>query len=157
MPKLHDGIELFQLSEYSQAFDILFPFAEEGNAEAQSLIANIYHLGLGTDRDINKAIYWYGKSAAQDHVIALNNLANIFLTCNQECLIDTNKAVSLYRKAAELGFAPSQYFLGKMYLEGIGVDVDQTEAIKWLNFASANNFQPAKTMICSILHSDKSN
>jgi uncharacterized protein len=44
-----------------------------------------------------------------------------------------------------------------MYLEGIGVDVDQTEAIKWLNFASANNFQPAKTMICSILHSDKSN
>ena len=144
MSNLQNGIALFQSGEYSQAFEILLPFAEEGNAEAQSVIGCIYELGLGKDININNAIYWYEKSVAQDHIIALNNLANIFMYRDQECFIDTNKAVNLYRKAAELGLAPSQYMIGKIYLEGIGVDVDETEAIKWLKLASENDFEPAR-------------
>ncbi|TYQ27936.1 tetratricopeptide repeat protein [Pseudanabaena sp. UWO310] len=153
MSNLQNGLALFQSGEYSQSFDMLLPLAEEGNAEAQSVIGCIYELGLGKDIDMNKAIYWYEKSAAQDHIIALNNLANIFMYLYREGLIDTNKAVNLYRKAAELGMAPSQYMIGKIYLEGIGLDVNETEAVKWLKLASANDFEPAKTMLSSILSS----
>jgi uncharacterized protein len=150
MFKLQQGIEFFQASNYIAAFELLFPLAKDGNAEAQSVIACMYELGLGRKSEISKAIFWYEQSAVQGHIIALNNLANIFLIGKDGCLVDLSKAISLYRKSAELGFALSQYSLGKIYLEGFGVSTDKTEAIKWLKLAAEQNFQPAETMMTNI-------
>src|SRR5258706_76317 len=61
-----------------------------------------------------------------------NNAAEIFK--QSEHLYDISKyaeAFPLVSKSAESGFGPAQALLSKMYLDGKGVLMDETEAVKW--------------------------
>ena len=49
---------------------------------------------------------------------------------------DYKEAVRYYRMAAEQGDADSQYFLGRIYQEGQGVDQDYEEALRWFRMAA---------------------
>ena len=42
-------------------------------------MGNLYHLGLGVERNIEEAIKWYRKSAQQGYRIAENNLKTIYV------------------------------------------------------------------------------
>jgi TPR repeat protein len=77
MSNLEKGLSAFANQNYSKTLLLLKPLAKEGNAEAQCIIGNLYHLGLGVEKDIEKAIKWYIKSAQQGYVIAMNNLNTI--------------------------------------------------------------------------------
>jgi TPR repeat protein len=57
---------------------------------------------------------------------------------------DYAEAMAWFRKAAERGYAPAQYNLGKMYLKGQGVAVDREEARKWLTRAADAGYPAAK-------------
>src|SRR6266498_5842133 len=43
-----------------------------------NIILQLYKNGFGIDKDVNKAIYWYQKSAEQENHYAQNSLANIY-------------------------------------------------------------------------------
>jgi len=51
------------------------------------------------------------------------------------------------KKFAKQGDAQSQYYLGKMYLEGKEVDQDYTAAMKWLSIAAAQGNAQAKEVL----------
>lgn len=67
MLDLADGLTAFKAQDYINAFRLLKPIADEGNAEAQCMIANMYHLGLGLKMDTLEAIQWYEKSPEQGY------------------------------------------------------------------------------------------
>ena len=48
--------------------------AELGHAEAQCFAALCYNYGIGVEKDTEKALYWFKKSAEQNCVQAMNNL-----------------------------------------------------------------------------------
>lgn len=48
--------------------------AEQGVAEAQNNLANLYSDGLGGDVDVDTALYWYEKSSKAGDVVATGNL-----------------------------------------------------------------------------------
>jgi TPR repeat protein len=48
-------------------------------------------------------------------------------------------AMSWYRKAAEQGNGPAQYYLGLMYAQGRGVPQDFVQAHMWLNLAATQD------------------
>lgn len=48
---------------------------------------------------------------------------------------DYKKAVALFQKCAEQGYAPAQYNLGVMYDKGIGVKQNHTKAVELYNTA----------------------
>lgn len=50
---------------------------------------------------------------------------------------DYQKALALFRNAAEQGNAVAQGDLGLMYLKGLGVSSDPAEAAKWFEAAAA--------------------
>ena len=50
---------------------------------------------------------------------------------------DAGKAARLYRTAADMGFAPAQYNLGRLYERGRGVKRDVLESRKRYRMASA--------------------
>ena len=53
--------------------------AEQGGAQAQFYLGEMYEQGLGTERDMNQAIIWYTRAANQGYVPAqrkLKDLAN---------------------------------------------------------------------------------
>ncbi|MUL36921.1 tetratricopeptide repeat protein [Gloeocapsopsis dulcis] len=104
MPNLAEGIAAFQAGGYTIAFKILKPIADDGDAEAQCIIANMYHLGLGLERNTLEAVKWYKKSAEQGYGLASNNLAGIFLVGDDGIEVDQAEAKKWYKKAREQGF-----------------------------------------------------
>ena len=64
--------------------------------------------------------------------------------------LNYSEAVKYFRAAAELGYAEAQYFLGKSYMDGTGIDQDYNEAAKWLLKAAeqGNNEAQKEIGIC---------
>ena len=60
-------------------------------------------------------------------------------------LTDENYARELYFKAAELGYAPSQYKIGSCYEYGqLGLPIDPKESIKWYQQAAEKGYPDAE-------------
>ena len=58
MSDMEKGLSAFYSQDYTTALSLLKPLADEGNAEVLCAIANIYHLGLGVEKNILEAIKW---------------------------------------------------------------------------------------------------
>ena len=54
-----------------------------------------------------------------------------------------DRAIRLYRQAAQAGDAFGQYRLGEVYLRGAGVKRDLHEAFRWMELAARNGDVPA--------------
>lgn len=104
MSNLEKGLAAFEAKDYPTAFGLLKPVADQGNAEAQCIIANMYHLGLGLERNISEAVQWYKKSAEQGYGVASNNLATIFTVGDDAIAIDQAEAGRWRQKSREQGF-----------------------------------------------------
>jgi TPR repeat protein len=107
MSTLREGTDAFEEGNFSAALVLLEPFALQGNAEAQCILGNIYHLNLGGLGDPSKALFWYLSSSQQGYSVATNNLAGIYLS--GECGVekDANRSKELYLTAREQGFIHS--------------------------------------------------
>jgi TPR repeat protein len=104
MSNLEKGLAAFNSQDYTEAFSLLKPLAEQGNAEAQCVIASMYHLGLGVKMSIKEAIQWYIKSADRGYSVASNNLAGIYLCGAEGVAVDLTEAEKWFQKAREQGF-----------------------------------------------------
>lgn len=93
------GYSEFKNQDYAAALTKLQPVAERGNADAQTMLGNLYQLGLGVEVDSARAIAWYEKASAQGYGIASNNLAGMRLIEGQ---VEASKR--LYQLAREQGF-----------------------------------------------------
>ena len=49
-----------------------------------------------------------------------------------------------YRRSAELGKASAQYSMGLLYINGVGVGVDQVEGVKWYRLAAEQGHADAQ-------------
>lgn len=107
MSTLAVGLTAFESKNYDDAFTLLKPLAERGDAEAQCIIANMYHLGLGLEKDVLEAVKWYKKSAAQGYGVASNNLGTILTIGDRGVAVDKIGAEKWYQKARKQGFLHS--------------------------------------------------
>jgi len=105
MSTLEQGISLFQSGAYEEAIAILSPIAEQGNAEAQSILGCIYQLSDFLF-DIGNSIYWYQKASEQGHGLATNNLGTLYFV-GKGVEQSKAKAKELYEKARAQGFLHS--------------------------------------------------
>ncbi len=104
MSNLTAGLAAFEAQDYTKAFKLLKPIAQRGDAEAQCIIANMYHLGLGLETDVLEAVEWYKKSAKQGYGLASNNLAGVFAIGDRGIAINRSEAEKWEQKAKEQGF-----------------------------------------------------
>jgi len=111
--------------------------AEAGDVSAQYAVGNAYHLGLGLPKSLPLAMRWYLKAAAHGHVDAQVNLGIVFINDLGEAGGSRNPAQARYwfKRAAELGDAPSMAYLARIYLEGDGVPPNPARACDWLQRA----------------------
>jgi TPR repeat protein len=56
MSNLEKGLLAFEEKKYQETLPLLKPLSEEGNPEAECILGNIYHLGLGVNSNIQEAI-----------------------------------------------------------------------------------------------------
>lgn len=88
--------------------------------DALCLLGSFYEVGLGVEKDINRALELYRKAAGQENPMAQNNLGY----CYQKGIgvpINLKVAIFLYEKSAKQGCALASSNLGFCYQEGIGV------------------------------------
>ncbi len=88
----------YDRADYKTALKIWLPAAEEGDAEAQNTVGEIFEQGLGTDPNYEVAALWYRKAADQGHKTALFNLGTLYET-GKGVAQDKVTALNLYRQA----------------------------------------------------------
>jgi TPR repeat protein len=67
LAELETGRDLMDAGRYAEAMEELLPAAQSGNAEAEELIGVMYALGLGVEKDEERAFEWYLRSAMKGH------------------------------------------------------------------------------------------
>ena len=138
-----DGVAAYDRGDYATAMRLFRPLAEQGRADAQYNLGNMYSKGLGVPQDYAEAVKWYRLAAEQGLADAQYNLGVMYskgLSVPQ----DEAEAVKWFRLAADQGDAGAQYNLGIMYSEGQGVAHDLVKAHMWFNLA-ASRFPASKT------------
>jgi TPR repeat protein len=146
---LQDAKDLMEGEEYKQAFEILKPLAEKGNAEAQYNLGVLYYKGprynekeelkgKGVPQDYDEAVKWWRLAAEQGVAQAQYELGRIY----ESDLVEVpgpepeKEVVKWTRLAAEQGHAQAQSMLGFYYKNGLGVQKDYQEAVKWYRLAA---------------------
>lgn len=112
--------------------------AGQHQIDAILALGDLHLGGRGIRPDYRAACRWYKKAAARNSVQAINALGFIYEQGGFGVAQDAPQAVKYYRQAAAAGDAKGQMNLGRMYLDGIGVQTDCVEAYKWFYLASRN-------------------
>ncbi len=67
MADLEEARDLMEAGQFEAARAALWPAARSGNAEAEELIGVMYALGLGVEKDDQRAFEWYLRSSLKGH------------------------------------------------------------------------------------------
>jgi TPR repeat protein len=123
--------------------------AKKGNAEAQFKVGEMYETGFGVTQNRREAIYWTTRAANQKHETAGFKL--LYWDLEKKGLGDENKSrLEELNNKAKQGNAQAQYYLGKMYAYGVGINKNPDVAIDWLNKAAAVGVLEAELELSSL-------
>jgi len=124
-------------------FELLLPFAENGDSYMQWLIGSMFHQGLGVKRDYGQAMYWLRKSADQDYGDAYYFVGEMFAR-GKGVPEDKAEAARWYLLAANVSDIHAQYRLGIMRMQGDGISHDLVLAHRWLRLSAAGGYDKAR-------------
>lgn len=130
-----EEVELAQEAiKFLDIYDQNIEAARAGNGEAQLVIgkalkkfADYYWYGMNR---IDEALQWLGLAADKGFASAYTYIGMYYNTDRYEHL-DYAKAISLFKKAEELGDAEAVYRLGVIYKYGTGVEKDVYQAFDY--------------------------
>ena len=101
------------------------------NKDLPITIASYYSTGVGTKRDISKAIEWWEKGARLNDARCVHSLGVCYENGNG-VERDTGRALQFYRKAADKGFVPSIKGLAIVYATSASSEyLDGKKALKY--------------------------
>src|SRR5262245_46726509 len=119
--------------DYATAIKEFTEVAEQGNAEAQLIVAKMYMIGQGVPQNADQAIKWYRASADQGNADAQFFLGAMYLLPQK----DIAEGLKWLKLSAQQGMQDAQYLLGMAYLKGQNLTHDFVQAYMWLQLAAA--------------------
>lgn len=134
---LSDAKRALDAGDFATAAKLYMPLAQQGNADAQFHLGELYDEGEGVPENDVEALQWYRMAADQGHEAAQTVLGAMY-SVGQGVTQDFKEAVRWDRLAAEQGSATAQFNLGWLYKVGDGVPKDYVLAHMWFNIATAN-------------------
>ena len=111
--------------------------ADQGDAQAQYRLGEMYDNGEGVAADDAEAVKWYRKAAEQGHPGA-QWLLGYKYEYGSGVAVDNVESIKWFRKAAEQGHGIAQFELAMRYHTGKGTAKDLVEAYKWVLLAETN-------------------
>ncbi|WP_028763843.1 tetratricopeptide repeat protein [Shewanella colwelliana] len=126
--------------EYFEAYTIL---TKRGHSDAMATLGELYYVGYGTEKDLDKAFKWFRRAAKFGNTTAQYKAGVMYL--QQSDYQDIDKGLSLLEKSTKVSFSPSAFLLGKLYLQSHLIKQDLELADKWLSNAyQLNNVEAMK-------------
>jgi TPR repeat protein len=135
--------QAFRERNYAIAESILRAGAERGHPNSQCMLGLLYERGRGVPKDLQLALEWYHKAAAQDYADAQVSIGRCYHR-GVGVPQDYGQAVLWFQKAADAGFADGQFELGRMYETGNGVPQDYEQSFYWYSKAAAQGLDIAQ-------------
>ncbi|EIE81150.1 hypothetical protein RO3G_05855 [Rhizopus delemar RA 99-880] len=126
-----------------EAFDYLMKSAENNNRYAQFLVGVHYECGSDIPQDLEKAKWYYEKSAHQGFPDAQAALGNRLVVEERY-----EEGIGWLEKAVEMGNSRAHVQLGMMYDKGIGgIEQDDATALFHYKTAAKNNNRAAQYLL----------
>lgn len=116
--------------------------ADQGHAEAQTVLGQMYYAAIGVHQDYVAAATLFRKAADQGHADAQVWLGIMYYQ-GTGVLADYVAAASWFQRAANQGDQHAQRNIGNMYKSGEGVPKDNVRAYMWLNLSAAQGHSGA--------------
>lgn len=134
---VNKGLQAYKAGDYKTALSQWIPFADSGNASAQSNLGFMYERGHGVPQNYNAAAKWYTLAAEQGDIVAQFNLGGLY-DAGKGVVENDKTAVKWLTLASKQGYARAQSYLGVMYVNGHGVPTDYLRAYMWWSVGSHN-------------------
>lgn len=128
---------------YKKALDFFESAALQGDTYSQYQLAGMYLRGQGVPKDDIKAFQLFESASNSGCDVAQLELGVMFANGEGMKAPDYEKAAYWYEKAAEQGNPRAQYFLSRLFKEGLGVTKDEKKAFQLLQQASNNGDERA--------------
>ena len=109
--------------------------ADEGSIFDCVFVGSCYQKGIGTQRDLNKALNYYLKAASRNSVDAQREAALLYLNGKKP-----EEAIKWFKRGADNGDMPSIFYYGKMLHDGMGVKQDVQQGMIYLLKAAEAEF-----------------
>ena len=131
------GVAAAHSGDFATALREWTPLAEQGEADAQTILGVMYEEGKGVPQDYKTAVKWYKLAAEQGDADAQTQMG--FMYNKGKGVPQNDKtAVKWWTLAAEQGNALAQGNLGAGYAFGRGVLKDYVYAHMWGKIAATN-------------------
>jgi TPR repeat protein len=137
-----DGVKAAKLRQYDEAFELLLPEAQAGNAAAQLYIANMYRRGYGVKRELPAAALWYHRAAEQGEPSGMYNYG-VHLRDGVGVETDHAAATQWFEKAARKGHPGAMLNLGLRLFSGKGIERNRLLGYAWVHKAAGKGSVPA--------------
>lgn len=127
-------------------FRRMLKMAEQGDAEAQTMVAESYFRGRGVQEDKVAAVKWYGLAAEAGVANAQASLG-LCLLRGWGCEENAEAAVTWFSCAAAEGHLGAMNDLAFCYMNGRGVERDEKTGFAWAMKAAERGHPTAQTMV----------
>ena len=112
------------------AFKRYMAAAKFGLEEACNMVGTMFENGLGREKDLPNAIFWFKTAAEKNHPDACNHLGRLYEQ-GKGLPKDYQKAAEFYLRAAEKNHPDAQTNLGGLFEKGLGQPLDYIKAANW--------------------------
>ena len=129
---------------YLDALSWYLKAAQQDWPDAQYRLGFMYEKGIGTGKDVAKAVQLYRSAAEHGYPEAQNLMGILYSTGADGVTEDDKQALDWFQKAADQGFAKAEKNLGDMYFFGHGIDKDFAQALTWYGKAADQQFADAQ-------------
>lgn len=129
------GVAAFRNRQFDLAWRELSGPAEAGDPVAQTYLGTLLASGVRGRADMEGAVRWYRKAAAQNHGPALSQLGMMYVM-GYGVRQDFPEAVKLFERGVALGNRESMTNLAQLYETGQGVPRDAQRAAELKNQAA---------------------
>jgi uncharacterized protein len=163
---LRAGLEDFKTGDSRSGLEALKYAADAGESLARWKLAKMYADGDGVPHDDIKAYEYfsqivenYDEDNPDQRELPVVSSAFVAVGAyslngipNTKVAADPERALAMFQYAAtNFGDPNAQYDLARMYLDGIGVDKDATQAARWLHLAADKNHAEAQALLGQLL------
>jgi len=109
-----DAINAMRAGNFAEAYCVLKPYAESGDAEAQYNIGWMYLNGYGLMMNDSKALEWWQRASDQGYTDASFSIAMLYSLGEGQVEKDTDKAIEYYLMAVEDGHEDANMIIRSM-------------------------------------------
>ena len=139
------GVDAWGRGDYNAAVEQWRDPAIKGDPDAQFNMGQAYKMGRGVTADLNVALDWYKRAAAQGHLQAADSYGHLLHYRNR-----IPEAIPYLVASAERGDPRAQYLLGTELFNGVHIDKDWVRAYALMTRASSAGMAPASRSLAQM-------